>query len=152
TIPAKPSPAVEPQAGIGSVPATDSANNIGAPIVANGAPEGFPTKETIEVDQPVETPERAITVVPKPEPLQVKQKPLEPVAAQPTPPSVVLPDSKATDSTVAGLVSTNVAVPKPAPGALQVSEGVTQGLLIKKIAPVYPAGALKLRKQGAVEL
>jgi len=152
TIPAKPSPAVEPQAGVASVPANDSANNTGAPIVANGAPEGFPTKETIEVDQPVETPERAITVVPKPEPLQVKQKPLEPVAAQPTPPSVVLPDSKATDSTVAGLVSTNVAVPKPAPGALQVSEGVTQGLLIKKIAPVYPAGALKLRKQGAVEL
>jgi protein TonB len=84
--------------------------------------------------------------------LQVKQKPVAPVQAQPTPPSVVLPESKATDSTLAGLVSTNVAVPKPAPGALQVSEGVTQGLLIKKIAPVYPPTALKLRKQGAVEL
>jgi protein TonB len=152
TVPAKPSPAVEPQAGVVSVPATDTANNSGAPIVANGAPEGFPTKETIEVDQPADKPEPAITVVPKPEPLQVKQKPVEPVEAEPTPPSVVLPESKATDSTLAGLVTTNVAVPKPVPGALQVSEGVTQGLLIKKIAPLYPATALKLRKQGAVEL
>jgi TonB family protein len=145
-------PAVEPQPGTASVPATENANNSSAPIVANSAPEGFPTKESIEVDQPSDNPEPAITVVPKPEPLQVKQKPAEPVEAQPTPPPVVLPESKATDSTLAGLVATNVAVPKPVPGALQVSEGVTQGLLIKKIAPMYPATALKLRKQGAVGL
>ncbi|MGH9514895.1 MAG: TonB family protein [Terriglobales bacterium] len=145
-------PTVEPQSGATSVPATETASNSGALIIANGAPEGFPTKETIEVNQPSDTPDPAITVVPKQEPLKVKQKPAEPVQPQPTPPSVVLPESRATDSTLAGLVSTNVAVPKPAPGALQVSEGVTQGLLIKKIAPVYPAAALKLRKQGAVEL
>lgn len=145
-------PAAEPQSGATSVPASDTTSNSGTPIVANGAPEGFPTKENIEVNPALDTPDPAITVVPKQEPLKVKQKPVEPVQAQPTPPSVVLPESKATDSTLAGLVSTNVAVPKPAPGALQVSEGVTQGLLIKKIAPVYPAAALKLRKQGPVEL
>ena len=144
-------PAAELQSGTASVAAADDANS-GSPIVANGAPEGFPTKETIEVDQPSDNQEPAITVVPKPEPLQVKQKPAEPVEALPTPPPVVLPESKATDSTLAGLVATNVAVPKPVPGALQVSEGVTQGLLIKKIAPMYPATALKLRKQGAVGL
>lgn len=146
------SPAAEPQPGTASVPQGESANNSGAPIIANGAPEGFPTKETLEVGQPIEAPEPAITVVPKAEPLQVKQKPAEPVQAQPAPPSIVLPESKATDSTLAGLVASNVTVPKPVPGALQVSEGVTQGLLIKKLAPVYPAAALKLRKQGAVEL
>ncbi|HEX3105529.1 MAG TPA: TonB family protein [Terriglobales bacterium] len=144
--------AAEPQAGTASVPAAETANNSGAPIIANGAPEGFPTKETIEVDQPSDKPDPPITVVPKPEPLQVKQKPIEPVEAQPTPPPVVLPESKATDSTLEGLVTPNVAVPNPVPGALQVSEGVTQGLLIKKIAPSYPATALKLRKQGAVGL
>jgi TonB family protein len=145
-------PAAEPQAGATSVPASETASNSGTPIIANGAPEGFPTKENIEVNPALDTPDPAITVLPKQEPLKVKQKPVEPVQAQPTPPSVVLPESKATDSTLAGLVSTNVGVPKPAPGALQVSEGVTQGLLIKKIAPVYPANALKLRKQGPVEL
>jgi protein TonB len=145
-------PAAEPQTGATSVPASDTATNSGALIVPNGAPEGFPTKENIEVNPALDTPDPAITVVPKPEPLKVKQKPVEPVQAQPMPPSVVLPESKTTDSALAGIVSTNVAVPKPAPGALQVSEGVTQGLLIKKIAPVYPANALRLRKQGAVEL
>jgi TonB family protein len=160
SVPSQPAPAdnstlnaaraTEPQPGATSVAAADSASNSGAPIIANGSPEGFPTKETIEVNQPSDTP--AITVVHRPEPLQVKEKPVDPVQAQPTPPSVVLPDSKATDSTLAGLVSSSVTVPKPVPGALQVSEGVIQGLLIKKIAPVYPANALKLRKQGAVEL
>jgi len=152
TSPVTAAPAPEPQIGAASVPGTDSANNSGAPIVANGAPEGFPTKESIDVGQTLDSPEPPITVVPKPEPLQVKQNPFEKIQAQPAPPSVVLPESKATDSALAGIISSNVAVPKPAPGALQVSEGVTQGLLIKKIAPVYPANALKLRKQGAVEL
>jgi TonB family protein len=152
TLPVNAAPAAEPQPGLASAPATDTASNSGSPIIANGAPEGFPTKETIEVGQPLDAPEPGITVVPKPEPLRVKQKPVEPVQAEPTPPSVILPESKATDSALAGIVSTNVAVPKPAPGALQISEGVTQGLLIKKIAPVYPSAALKMRKQGVVEL
>jgi TonB family protein len=145
-------PAAEPQPGTASVPATETGSKAGTPIVANGAPEGFPTKETIDVGQTVDAPEPAITVVAKPEPLQVKQKPAEPIQAQPTPPSLVLSESKATDSALAGIVSSNVAVPKPVPEALKISEGVTQGLLIKKIAPTYPANALKLRKQGAVEL
>ena len=152
TSPVNATPAAELQPGTASVPGIDTANNSGAPIIANSAPEGFPTKESIDVGQTLETPEPEVTVVPKPERLQVKQKPIEPVPAQPTPPSVVLPESKAADSTLAGIVSTNVPVPKPAPGALQISEGVTQGLLIKKIAPVYPSGALKMRKQGSVEL
>ena len=145
-------PAAEPKPGTASVSGTDTANNSGAPIIANGAPEGFPTKETIDVGQTVDAPEPTITVVPKSEPLQVKQEPVEPVRAQPTPPSVVLSESKATDSALANIVSSNVPVPKPAPEALKISEGVTQGLLIKKIAPTYPSAALKLRKQGIVEL
>ena len=142
----------ESQQGTASVAGTEAANSSGPPIIANGAPEGFPTKENIEVDQASDVPEPAITVVAKPEPFRVKQKPADPSHSEPTPPSVVLPESTSTNSALAGIVSTNVAVPKPAPGALQISEGVTQGLLIKKIAPVYPAAALKLRKQGAVEL
>jgi len=35
---------------------------------------------------------------------------------------------------------------------MQISQGVTQGLLIKKIAPRYPPSAMQLRKQGAVDL
>jgi len=147
TLPVNTAPAAEPQPGLASAPAPDAPSNSGPPIIANGAPEGFPTKETIEVGQPLDAPEPGITVVPKPEPLRVKQKPVEPIQAEPTPPSVILPESKATDSALAGIVSTNVAVPKPAPGALQISEGVTQGLLIKKIAPVYPSAGNKKKKK-----
>jgi protein TonB len=118
------------------------------PNSTNTAPEGFPTKENIDVGEPQD----AITVVAKPQPLQVTKKPAATVQALPAPPSLLLPGSKPADATLAGIVSTNVAVPKPSPGAVQISEGVSQGLLIKKIAPVYPPAARHLRKQGSVEL
>ncbi|MGO9087200.1 MAG: TonB family protein [Candidatus Sulfotelmatobacter sp.] len=41
---------------------------------------------------------------------------------------------------------------KPVLQRLNVSQGVSQGLLIKKVDPVYPANALRLRVEGAVEL
>ncbi len=40
----------------------------------------------------------------------------------------------------------------PSLQTLRVSQGVSQGLLIKKIAPAYPATALQLRKHGSVDL
>ncbi len=35
---------------------------------------------------------------------------------------------------------------------LRVSQGVSQGLLMKKVAPVYSPTALQLRKEGSVDL
>jgi periplasmic protein TonB len=140
----------EPQ---NTLPATSGSNLSNEPIVPNSAPEGFPTKETIEIEQPAEEADANITVVPKPEPLQVKQKPAVPNAqAQLTPPSIVLPDSERPNSAIEGIVSANVIVPRVGQGAMQISQGVTQGLLIKKIAPRYPPSAMQLRKQGAVDL
>ena len=129
-----------------SVPGTASSDSP-TPNPPNAAPEGFPTKETIEVDP-------SVSDVPKPKPFQVNPKSASSssLGAEPTPPTIVLPESNASDSALAGIVSTNVAVPKAMPGTLQVSQGVSQGLLVKKIAPTYPPPALQLRKQGAVEL
>jgi protein TonB len=125
-------------------------------LIANSAPEGFPTKETIDVSTPAETSEPAITVVAKPEPIQVKQKPAnsspnQQSASIPAPPSLALPGANSSDSAIAGIVATNVVVPKPG-GTLQISQGITQGLLIKKVPPSYPLTALQLRKQGTVQL
>jgi protein TonB len=159
-------PAATPSADASSVNATpaEQQNSTGvAPVASapdnssmttNAAPEGFPTKESIDVEQPIDTPEPKITVAPKPEPLQVNQEPEETThrTAPPTPPSLVLPGSKSSDAALAGIVSSNVMVPKPAPHSLQVSEGVTQGLLIKKVPPVYSPAAMQLRKQGDVQL
>jgi periplasmic protein TonB len=145
STPVNPVPA-EPQSSAPSIAGAPSSDSP-APNPPNAAPEGFPTKETIEVDP-------SVTDVPKPKPFQVNRNSAasSSLRAEPTPPPLVLPESNASDSALAGIVSTNVVVPKAIPGTLQVSQGVSQGLLIKKIAPVYPTGALQLRKQGAVEL
>jgi protein TonB len=45
-----------------------------------------------------------------------------------------------------------VSTPQQAPQKLKVSQGVSQGLLIKSVDPVYPALARQMRIQGSVEL
>jgi len=42
--------------------------------------------------------------------------------------------------------------PAPVLQVVNVSQGVSEGLLIKKTAPVYPASALRMRMEGTVEL
>ena len=41
---------------------------------------------------------------------------------------------------------------KPVLQTVSVSQGVSQGLLYKKVAPTYPSGALRMRVEGKVEL
>jgi protein TonB len=50
--------------------------------------------------------------------------------------------------------STTVAVPKVAvpQQTLKVSQGVTQGLLTKRVQPVYPSQAMQMHIQGAVQM
>jgi TonB family protein len=91
----------------------------------------------------------------KPQPIVVHIKPGSAVATkqaqQPMPPSLP-PAASNSDAALANLVSTDAPVPKPAPGSLRLSQGVSQGLVVRKIAPVYTAMALQLRKEGTVEL
>jgi TonB family protein len=42
--------------------------------------------------------------------------------------------------------------PTPVLQSVNVSQGVSQGLLVKKVQPIYPAVALRLRIEGAVQL
>jgi periplasmic protein TonB len=84
---------------------------------------------------------------PKPAPVPAStEADAEPVPA----PSMVSSGSDAT--AVSGLVEMPASVPKPAPHTLRISQGVSQGLLVKKVAPSYPQRALAMRIQGAVEL
>jgi TonB family protein len=50
------------------------------------------------------------------------------------------------------LGSGEAVMPKPLPQALNISQGVSRGLLIKKVQPVYPQNALAMRVEGSVEL
>jgi len=56
------------------------------------------------------------------------------------------------DNAISGLVNVPTSVPHAAPQTLKVSQGVSQGLLVKKVAPVYPQQALQMKIQGAVQI
>ena len=71
------------------------------------------------------------------------------------PPSAVSLSASANtnDAAISGIMSTvAVSTPQPAPQKLKISQGVSQGLLIKTVDPVYPALARQMRIQGSVEL
>ncbi|HKW16710.1 MAG TPA: TonB family protein [Terriglobales bacterium] len=166
---AKPSPAVdvtaeEPSTVSGastsanSTPVEATYSSTPVPTGTAGAAEGFPTKEHIDISQPAAAPEKPATVVAKSQPFQVSRKtqtaPVEEEqpAPAPAPPVLVITGNNPADETIAGLVATNVPVPRAAPSTLRISQGITQGLLIKRVPPVYPSAAIQLRREGTVEV
>ncbi|HKU26440.1 MAG TPA: TonB family protein [Candidatus Sulfotelmatobacter sp.] len=52
----------------------------------------------------------------------------------------------------AGLIPTTTPALRPTLSTVNVSQGVSTGLLIKKVAPSYPPNALRMRVEGNVEL
>jgi protein TonB len=111
--------------------------------------------ETIEVQELPMSREAKPSAAPKAQPLIVKhdtgvKKNAKP--AQLAPPPVQVSSVNVSDSALTSLATTNAAIPKLAPTSVRVSQGVSQGLLLKKVPPVYPPMALQLRKEGAVEL
>jgi len=43
-------------------------------------------------------------------------------------------------------------LPKPSATTLRVSQGVSQGLVIKRVQPKYPSSALAIHAEGAVQI
>jgi len=56
------------------------------------------------------------------------------------------------DGALPNLMGGSSTGPAPVLQTLNVSQGISQGLLIKKVAPVYPSSALRLRLEGSVQL
>jgi protein TonB len=48
--------------------------------------------------------------------------------------------------------SASSSLPKPSLATLRISQGVSQGLLIKRVQPKYPQAALAVHTQGAVQI
>jgi TonB family protein len=75
---------------------------------------------------------------------------------------VAAPDAEAPSMTAIAAADSGGALPNlmvgesnaPAPvlGTLNVSQGVSRGLLVKKTSPVYPPSAMQMHIEGAVEL
>ena len=61
--------------------------------------------------------------------------------------------ASATDSNaLAAISSAPVNVPKPSTDVVKVSQGVSEGLVLKRVAPKYPMQAIQMRKEGLVQL
>ncbi len=59
----------------------------------------------------------------------------------------------ATNSTLSGIVNTTAINARKAPQEmLRISQGVTEGLIVKRVQPVYPEQARQMRLEGKVEL
>jgi TonB family protein len=148
---AKPSPAVQETYSPG---AKESNPATSTPSSAATVPERY-TPETIQVADDMAAAEPKITVTPKPLVVKTKGKTSNQAgqtATQPAPPALQLSAANESDTTLASIVTTNAAVPKAAPTSMRVSQGVSQGLIVKRVSPTYPPVALQQRKQGAVEL
>jgi periplasmic protein TonB len=138
----KPSPATEavvlaPATRKPAVPAS-SFDPPPPPGVVKTIGEGSPDTITVAT----QTPKPA---APKPAPVDT---------VEPTAPDAVTADSNSNDNAqaISGMMSMPSGVPQPGPQTLKVSQGVSQGLLIKKVSPAYPPQAMKSRLQGSVQL
>jgi protein TonB len=78
----------------------------------------------------------------------LKSKPAAAEAAAPNMIGIAVPTSSGPP---VNLVSEGNA-PKPVLQTLNISQGVSQGLLIKKVQPTYPRNALAMHVEGSVEL
>jgi TonB family protein len=68
----------------------------------------------------------------------------------PPPPSTI---ASVSDNHLSSLIASAAPnLPKPSLTALRVSQGVSQGLLIKRVQPKYPQAALAVHTQGAVQI
>jgi TonB family protein len=135
-------------------PTAPSSSTTSATPTAPAGAEGFATKEHIEISTPAQATERPVTIVAKPVQVSRKAAPAPVAQEQPTlaPPALVITGTNPNDSTIAGLVTANATLPKAAPTKLRISQGLTQGLVVKRVPPVYPLSALQLRREGTVEL
>ena len=69
------------------------------------------------------------------------------------PPTATSISTGADTSAVSGLVNTNaINAQKAAQQTVRISQGVSQGLIVKRVQPVYPSQAMQMRLEGVVEL
>lgn len=94
---------------------------------------------------------------PAAQPIVVKSGFSTPVAATPTavadvPAPNPLAMTAAGNGGLPNLTANEANAPKPVLQTVSVSQGVSQGLVYKKVQPVYPSSALRMRVEGDVEL
>ncbi|MGB9074566.1 MAG: TonB family protein [Terriglobales bacterium] len=136
--------------GMPSATARPAVATLGSPPAKPSASEGnLPTvRIAANPEPPAKKPEPASIRV-KSEPAKAQTQAEESAAQVPSPLGV----ASANNGTLSGLMSSSPAsLPRAVPGTLRISQGVSQGLLIRRVQPIYPSTALAMRIQGTVQL
>ncbi len=69
-----------------------------------------------------------------------------------TAPPAIDAAASASNSNLTNLLASTSNIPKPSLATIRISQGVSQGLLIKRVQPTYPQAALAVHAQGAVQI
>jgi len=126
-------------------PKTTAAIPLGKPSAATG---NSPVPR-IALDPDSGTkPNSAILVKSTPAKTKTKSQSEESAPQLPSP----LADASGPDSNLSGLMAVSPSLPKPTLETVKVSQGVSQGLLIKRVQPKYPPSALAVHTEGAVQI
>lgn len=140
-----------------ATPATQTTPAPNSSVPQNTKPSAAASKPAVSQ---VAVASEPVVTKPEPAPIHVKtqsttSRPKPAAAAEEAAPQVPSPLglAAANDKSLSGLVaSAPVNIPRPAPGMLKISQGVSQGLLINRVQPRYPQNALAMRIQGAVQI
>ncbi|MHB8216073.1 MAG: TonB family protein [Candidatus Sulfotelmatobacter sp.] len=116
--------------------ATDSSKPSPSSVAANEAPATKQDAEPIVIKNNLSRP------APK----------LLATAEAPAPPSMAGIAPAGNGGGLPNLMDTQSQAPTPVLQTVTVSQGVSQGLLVKKVQPKYPPSALRLRVEGGVQL
>ena len=159
---AAPEPKAQPASG---EPTTLEESATAKPDAAKSSPENV-AGETLEM-LPMATPAPHVANLPAALTAE-SQKAHRPLVVQPharglsdepaaPPPSALLISADAgavaNDKNLSGLISSTAStIAKPALSTLRISQGVTRGLLIKRVQPRYPQAALASHAEGSVQL
>ncbi|HMD77592.1 MAG TPA: TonB family protein [Terracidiphilus sp.] len=115
---------------------------------ASTKPSASASSKTASTEKPAPAPALAPLVVKGGAAPAAKAAPEAPDAPPPSVIGIAAPGSSGPLPNLGGSDTAS----KPVLQRLNVSQGVSQGLLIKRVDPVYPANALRLRMEGAVDL
>ncbi len=145
-------PASQPAATT-TAPAASAANDDSESASQESAPPAAPTSVKPKSSSSPAS-KAASAAAPEPAPLMVKG------GAAPTKTAPAEPDAQAPSVMGIAADGSNGPLPdlgttdgsKPVLQRLNISQGVSTGLLIKKVDPVYPPTALRMRVEGAVQL
>jgi periplasmic protein TonB len=153
----KPAPTIPTTSAPASIPAvapatTSSSTNSQPEAVPGKSPASKNTDAASEDDasEPTASKPAAAPLILKGGSAPISHaKPAPPDAPAPSMTEIANPGAGAPPPDIGGAGSS---APAPVLQTLNVSQGVSQGLLTKKVQPVYPRGALTMRVEGAVEL